>query len=166
MFKFLIPTRLSLIRSALFNVFHKCCRSTHLRCSVKWGVLKNFGNFTGKHLCWNLFLIELHVLDLQLYWKGTPPQMSFCEITEIFKNTYFDEHLRTTASSVSIFLFNIINIITSNCFSRQAYQSSSSRKIGRVIIASFFHARLPPISQKQFLITLFSFPWGATVHTK
>ena len=30
-------------------------RSSHRRCSVKKGVLKNFANFTGKHLCWSLF---------------------------------------------------------------------------------------------------------------
>ena len=30
------------------------CRSSHRRCSVK-SVLKNFANFTGKHLCWSLF---------------------------------------------------------------------------------------------------------------
>ena len=32
------------------------CR--HLRCSVKKVVLKNFAIFTGKHLCWSLFLIK------------------------------------------------------------------------------------------------------------
>ena len=31
----------------------------------KIGVLKNFEIFTGKHLCWSLFLVKL--LDLQLY---------------------------------------------------------------------------------------------------
>ena len=34
-------------------------RSSHRRCSVKKGVLKNFANFIGKHLCWSLFLIKL-----------------------------------------------------------------------------------------------------------
>ena len=29
------------------------------RCSVKKGVLKDFVNFIGKHLCWSLFLIKL-----------------------------------------------------------------------------------------------------------
>ena len=28
---------------------------------MKKGVLKIFGNFKGKHLCWNLFLIKLQV---------------------------------------------------------------------------------------------------------
>ena len=30
--------------------------------------------------------------------KETPPQVFTCKIYEIFKNTYFEEHLRTTAS--------------------------------------------------------------------
>ena len=32
------------------------CRSSHRRCSVKKGVLKNFANFTEKHLRWSLQL--------------------------------------------------------------------------------------------------------------
>ena len=36
-------------------------RSNHQRCSVKIGVLKNLGNFTGKHLYWSLFLIKLQI---------------------------------------------------------------------------------------------------------
>ena len=35
---------------------HWRCRSSHWRCSVRKGVLKNFANFTGKELCWSLFL--------------------------------------------------------------------------------------------------------------
>ena len=31
-------------------------RSSHRRCSVGEGVLRNFANFTGKHLCQSLFL--------------------------------------------------------------------------------------------------------------
>ena len=36
----------------LFHVIKS--RSSHRKCSVKKGVLKNFSNFTGKHLCWSL----------------------------------------------------------------------------------------------------------------
>ena len=36
-------------------------RNIHRRCSVKQGVLKSFVNFTGKHLCWSLYLITLQV---------------------------------------------------------------------------------------------------------
>ena len=34
-------------------------RSSHQRCSVKKGALKNFAKFTEKHLCQSLFLIKL-----------------------------------------------------------------------------------------------------------
>ena len=33
----------------------KTVRSSHWRCSVKKGVLRNFAKFTGKHLCQSLF---------------------------------------------------------------------------------------------------------------
>ena len=51
-------------------------RSSHEWRSAKKVTLKNFGNFIGKHLRWNLF---------------------YCEYCEIFKNAYFAEHLRTAA---------------------------------------------------------------------
>ena len=35
---------------------------------------------------------------LQLYLKETPTQVFSCELCEIFKNTFFMEHLQTTAS--------------------------------------------------------------------
>ena len=33
-------------------------KSSHRRYPVRKGVLKSFANFTGKHLCWRLFLIK------------------------------------------------------------------------------------------------------------
>ena len=36
-------------------MFKFTCRSSHRRCSVKKGVLRNFAKFTGKHLCLRLF---------------------------------------------------------------------------------------------------------------
>ena len=47
------------------------------------GALKNFANFTGKHLCWSLFLIK------KLQHRCFPVKFE-----QIFKNTYFTEHLR------------------------------------------------------------------------
>ena len=46
-------------------------RNSRSQMFFKTGVLKNFADFTGKHLCW------------------TPTQAFCCEICEIFKNTYF-----------------------------------------------------------------------------
>ena len=39
-------------------------RRRYCRCSVKIGVFKIFVNFTRKHLCWSLFLIETSGLQL------------------------------------------------------------------------------------------------------
>ena len=43
-------------------------RSSHRRCYVKNGVFKNFTNFTGKHLCWSLFLIK-NFIGKHLCWN-------------------------------------------------------------------------------------------------
>ena len=51
-------------------------------------VPKNFAILTGKYL----------FIGLQLYQKETPTPVFFYEYCEIFKNTYFEVHLRTTAS--------------------------------------------------------------------
>ena len=58
-------------------------RSSHWSCSLKNGVLKYFANYTGKHLCWSLFLIES--LGLQLFKKVSPAQVFSYGICEIFK---------------------------------------------------------------------------------
>ena len=54
--------------------------------------LKNYTNFTRKHLCWSLFLIKVY------NFIKTPTQVPSREICEIFNNIYFEEHQRTTAS--------------------------------------------------------------------
>ena len=54
----------------------------------KKGVLKNFAKFTGKHQCQSLFFNK----------KETLAQVFSCEYCEIFKNTFYAEHLRVTAS--------------------------------------------------------------------
>ena len=49
-------------------------------------VFLKVSNFTGKHLCWSLFLIRDSI------------QVFSSEICEIFKNTFFEEQLQTTVS--------------------------------------------------------------------
>ena len=68
-------------------------KSSHRRRSIKKAVLKCFAIFTGKHLCWSLLVIKLQRL--------TPAQVFPCEYCENFKNTYFEEHLRTAASDLN-----------------------------------------------------------------
>ena len=47
----------------LFTKFFAAARSSHQRCSIKKGVLRNFTKFTGKHLCQSLFFNK--VADLR-----------------------------------------------------------------------------------------------------
>ena len=83
-------------RSGILWKYELKVRSSHWSCSVKIGVLKYFANFTGKHLCWSLFLTESS--GLQLFKKVSPAQVFSFGICENFKNTYFEENLWTTAS--------------------------------------------------------------------
>ena len=47
-------------------------RSSHQRCSVRKGVVGNFGKFTEQHLCQSLLFNKVAGLNLQLYWKRDP----------------------------------------------------------------------------------------------
>ena len=54
------------IAKVLRTAFLYTSRSSHLQMFFKICVLKSFANFTGKHLCWSLFLKKLAG---QLYFK-------------------------------------------------------------------------------------------------
>ena len=75
-------------------------RSSHQRFSVKKGVLSNFLKFTGKYLCQGLFFNKVAGLmpkACNFIKKETLAQVFSCEFCEISKNTFFTEHLWTTA---------------------------------------------------------------------
>ena len=46
-------------------------RSSHQRCSIKKGVLRNFAKFTGKHLCQSLFFNKIAVAG-EMNFSRTP----------------------------------------------------------------------------------------------
>ena len=72
-------------------------RSCHQRCSIKKGVLKNFAKFTGKHVCQSpLFNQVAGLRPATLQKERLWHRCFFCELCEIFKNTFFTEHLWTT----------------------------------------------------------------------
>ena len=78
-------------------------------------VLRNFTRFTGKHLCQSLFFNKVNFIK-----KETLAQVFFCEFYEISKNTFFKEHLWTTASVNSCFsiifsIFNKLKILCKDC---------------------------------------------------
>ena len=56
--------------------------------------------FTGKNLCWSLFLIKLQLWEPATLLKKAPTQVLSCESCKLFKNNYFEEHLWTSASKL------------------------------------------------------------------
>ena len=69
-------------------------RSSHQRCSMKKGILRNSTKFTGKHLVSCLKACNF-------IKKETLAEVFSCEFCEISKNTFFTEHLWTTASGIT-----------------------------------------------------------------
>ena len=63
-------------------------RNSQRRYSVRKGVLRNVAKFTGKHLCQSLCLRPATLLK----------KVFSCEFCENYKNTFFVEYLRVTAS--------------------------------------------------------------------
>ena len=66
----------------------------------KTGVLRNFANFTGKHLCQRLFFKKVFLLKKSLWHRCFLAQGFSCEFCKISKNTFFTEHPRTTGSEI------------------------------------------------------------------
>ena len=64
-------------------------------------VLRNFANFSGKHLC----LITLQALGLRPATLLKKRLWHSCKFCKISKNIYFTEHLRTTASGLLFILY-------------------------------------------------------------
>ena len=70
-------------------------RSSHQRCSMKKGVLRNFTKFTGEHLSQGLFFNKNADLSpATLLKKEALAQLFSCEFCAISKSTFFTEHLR------------------------------------------------------------------------
>ena len=81
------------------NLQVACVRSSHQRCSIKKGVLRNFAKFTEKHLCQSLFLNKVSGLKpASFIKKETLAQVFSCEFCEISTNTFSYKTPLVTAS--------------------------------------------------------------------
>ena len=83
-------------KKSFFIIF----RTSHTQMSLKTGVSRNFAIFTGKHLCWILFLINLLVLRPATLFQPRPKtcvevsQVVLVKNAKIFTNSiFFMEHL-------------------------------------------------------------------------
>ena len=71
----------------------------------------------------SLFLLKLQAKACHFIKKETLAQMFSCEFCEIFKNTFFTEHLWTTSSRFRIFLLHPFHLhITLQFTSRSSYR--------------------------------------------
>ena len=74
---------------------------------MKKGVIRDFIKFTGKHLRVRVsFLVKLQAQVCNFIKKETPAQVFSSELCEISNNTFFTEHLWTTASEVLLIICN------------------------------------------------------------
>ena len=101
-----------LVRTVLKRI-----RSSHRRSYVKKDVLKNFANFTGKHLCWNLFLIKL-----QAFRKKRLQHKYF--------SANFAKFLRTSVSEIWLFLNSIKTPMKNNLFQTNNQLPSNCTYVG------------------------------------
>ena len=82
-------------------------RSSRRRCSIKIDNLEILQNSLENTCVRVSFLIKLQALTCNFIKKEALAQVFFCEFYEIFKNTFFTEHLRATASLTLLFFATV-----------------------------------------------------------
>ena len=91
---------------AMFQIREAVSRSQMF---FKIGVLKNFENFTRKHLCWSLFLIKLQDCN---FIKEAPHRFFPVKFAKSLRTHFSTEHLRWLLLKskkfliFSVFLYN------------------------------------------------------------
>ena len=83
----------------MFRVYCRECRSSQWRCFIKKLFLK-ISRYSQENTCVGVsFLIKLQALrPVTLLKRDSDTGFFSCEYCEIFKNTYFEEHLRTAVT--------------------------------------------------------------------
>ena len=76
------------------GLFFKFSRSSCLQIFLKIGILKSFANFTGKHLCWSLFLKNLQAEGLQFHKKRLQRRYFPVKFAKFLRTPFLTEHLR------------------------------------------------------------------------
>ena len=95
-------------------------RSSHQRCSMKKDVLRNFSEFTGKHLCHSL------CLGLQLYLKKRLWHRCFPVNLEKFLRTPF---LQNTSGRLLLYVhFFMVNVLHLSIFHRNSIFTEKRKK--------------------------------------
>ena len=88
-------------------------RSSHRRCSLKQGDIKNFARLTGKHLCQSLFLNKVAGLTLQFLLKRRLWHRCFLvNFSKLFRTLIY----RTPSGDCFWQLRHTYYVCISNCF--------------------------------------------------
>ena len=98
----------------LFKLVFTLFRSSHRRWFIKKAVLKNFTIFTWKRLCWSLFLMKLQAFRSAILLERDSNTGVLLSLLRKFKNTYFEEHLQTSASVYWNDLLIYLNCVIKN----------------------------------------------------
>ena len=85
-------------------------RSSHQRCSVKKGVLRNFAKFTGKHLCQSLYFNKVAGLrPATLLKKGLLHRCFSLDFAEFLRIPFLQNTFGRLLLNVNINLLQIIS---------------------------------------------------------
>ena len=106
-------------------------RSSHRKCSVSKGVLRNFPKFAGKYLCQSFFFNKVVGWGLQVcnfLKKETLAQVFSVNFAKFLRTPFLKGHLWATASDKLSPFFCLRNcsflLIYENSFFTSSYQSS------------------------------------------
>ena len=86
-YQFIINLFTSLLQMKLF-------KSSQQRCSVKKGFLRNFAEFTGKHLCQSLFFTQVAAQPATLLKKRLWHRCFPENFAKFLRTPFFKEHLQ------------------------------------------------------------------------
>ena len=67
----------------------QCLKSSRSQMFFKIGALKHFVNSTGKHLCWNLFLIKLQARPATLLKRDSNTGVSLWTLQKFLQNLFY-----------------------------------------------------------------------------
>ena len=89
-------TALSTTKTSFKNglFLYNTSRSSCLQIFLKIGIFKSFTNFTGKHLCWSLFLKNLQAEGLKLHKKRLQHSCFPAKFVKLLRYPFLTEHLQ------------------------------------------------------------------------
>ena len=90
-------------------------KSSYPRCTVEKGVLKNFTNLTGKHLCWSLFFNKVAALRAFKFIKKKYQRSCFpVKFAKFFRTPTFKNICERLLLYLHVILFTIHEKDTAN----------------------------------------------------